>query len=72
MDDSITRAILKDEKIVAQGLLVIIASGDANVYELKDTNANNFLNLLQEVRKFSLSLSDMSNCAVLGLFWTIP
>jgi hypothetical protein len=71
-DDKITRAILKDEKTVVQGLLDIIASGNANVYELEDDDANSFLNLLQEVRKFNFISSDMSKYVVFGSFGTIP
>jgi hypothetical protein len=52
--DVITQSILKDEKAVVQGMLEIVAVGHDRVYDLKEDDANNFLNLLQEVRKLMI------------------
>jgi hypothetical protein len=49
--DAITQSIFKDEKEVVQGMLGAVTVGHAGVYDLRDDDANNFLNLLQEVRR---------------------
>jgi hypothetical protein len=49
--DAITQSILKDERAVVQGVLEVVTVNHAGVYDLRDDDANNFLNLLQEVRK---------------------
>jgi hypothetical protein len=49
--DAITQSILKDEKAVVQRVLEVVTVGYVGVYGLRDDNANNFLNLLQEVRR---------------------
>jgi hypothetical protein len=54
--DAITQSILKDEKAVVQGMLKVVTVGHAGVYDLRDDDANNFLNLLQEVRKLRFLL----------------
>jgi hypothetical protein len=54
--DAITQSILKDEKAVAQGVLEVVTVGHADVYDLRDDDANNFLNLLQEVRELRFLL----------------
>jgi hypothetical protein len=51
----ITRSISMDEKIMVQGLLDVVASSDVGVCDLRGDDANNFLNLLQEVRKLRYS-----------------
>jgi hypothetical protein len=41
---------------VVQGVLEVVTVGHAGVYDLRDDDANNFLNLLQEVRKLRFLL----------------
>jgi hypothetical protein len=70
--DAVTQSILKDEKAVAQGVLKVLTVGYAGVYDLRDDNANNFLNLLQEVRKLMFCSSYISKCVVFGSIRSIP
>jgi hypothetical protein len=63
---------VKDEKAIAEAVSEIIASDDANVYELRGDDADSFLNLLQEVRKLSFLSRSFSKCVVYGSFGTVP
>jgi hypothetical protein len=71
-NDDVTQSILKDEKTVVQGVLDVISSGNVAVYELRGDAANSFLNLLQEVRKMSISRAQSLKHVVFGSFGTVP
>jgi hypothetical protein len=71
-NDDVTQSILEDEKIVVQGVLDIIASGNVTVFELRGDDANSFLNLLQEVRKLGISQAQSLKHVVFGSFGTVP
>jgi hypothetical protein len=70
-DDDITQSILEDDKVMAQAVSEIIASGDDRVYKLRGDEANSFLNLLQEVGKLRFFPSVVSKYIVFGSFGTV-